>query len=76
MTAAQPASTAGRAPAGPGQSQRPAQRPQAPTIDPVRVLRQHTWLLVWSAVAVAVLGVMANYVFHYAYPLWGGSVIF
>jgi Mrp family chromosome partitioning ATPase/uncharacterized protein involved in exopolysaccharide biosynthesis len=76
MTAAQPASTAGRAPAGPGQAQRPAQRPQAPTIDPVRVLRQHTWLLVWSAVAGAVLGVMANFAFLYVYPLWGGSVIF
>jgi Mrp family chromosome partitioning ATPase/uncharacterized protein involved in exopolysaccharide biosynthesis len=74
MTAAQPAAQASR-PAAPAPA-RPSTRPQAPTIDPVRVLRQHAWLLGWSGLAGAVIGVIANFVFLYAYPLWGGSVIF
>ena len=67
-------------PATPGQ--RPPQpaaprgRPQAPTIDPIRVLRQHAVMLAVSAVVGAVVGVAANYLFLFAYPLWGGNVIF
>ena len=51
-------------------------RQQAPTIDPVRILRQHAWLLVGTGVAGLVLGTVANFVLLFAYPLWGGSVLF
>jgi len=63
-------------------SQRPAQpsaprggTPQAPTIDPIRILRQHAVALVVTAVVGAVVGVAANFAFLWIYPLWGGSVI-
>jgi Mrp family chromosome partitioning ATPase/uncharacterized protein involved in exopolysaccharide biosynthesis len=51
-------------------------RPAAPTIDPVRILRQHAKLLVVAAVGGVVLGTVLNFVFLFAYPLWGGSVTF
>ena len=51
-------------------------RQQAPTIDPVRILRQHAWLLAGTAVAGLVIGTVANFVLLFAYPLWGGSVLF
>ena len=51
-------------------------RPAAPTIDPVRVLRQHQWLLVGSAGAGLVLGTIAHFAFLFLYPLWGGTVLF
>jgi succinoglycan biosynthesis transport protein ExoP len=78
MTAANPASPApvSSRPAGaPGGAPRGV-RPPPPTIDPVRVLRQHAWLLVGAAVVGAVLGTIANYVCLYAYPLWGATVTF
>ena len=78
MTAANPASPAPASsrPAGtPGGAPRGV-RPPPPTIDPVRVLRQHAWLLVGAAVVGAVLGTIANFICLYAYPLWGGSVVF
>lgn len=53
-----------------------AARPAAPTIDPVRVLRQNQWLLVGSAGAGLVLGTIAHFAFLFLYPLWGGSVLF
>jgi hypothetical protein len=33
-------------------------------------------MLAVSAVIGAVVGVAANYLFLFAYPLWGGNVIF
>lgn len=51
-------------------------RPAAPTIDPVRILRQHAKLLVVAAVGGVVLGTALNFVFLFVYPLWGGSVTF
>ena len=75
MSAAAPTtpSTPGQRPAQPAA---PRGRPQAPTIDPIRVLRQHAVMLAVSAVIGAVVGVAANYLFLFAYPLWGGNVIF
>ncbi len=75
MTAAntaQPAATPRPAAGGPPRGG----RQQAPTIDPVRILRQHAWLLVGTGVAGLVLGTVANFVLLFAYPLWGGSVLF
>jgi Mrp family chromosome partitioning ATPase/uncharacterized protein involved in exopolysaccharide biosynthesis len=51
-------------------------RPAAPTIDPVRILRQHLKLLGAAAIGGILLGTVLNYVFLFVYPLWGGSVIF
>ena len=78
MTAANPASPAPASsrPAGAAGGAPRGMRPPPPTIDPVRVLRQHAWLLVGAAVVGAVLGTIANFVCLYAYPLWGGSVVF
>jgi capsular exopolysaccharide synthesis family protein len=75
MTAAntaQPAATPRPAAGGPPRGG----RQQAPTIDPVRILRQHAWLLVGTSVAGLVLGTVANFVLLFAYPLWGGNVVF
>lgn len=75
MTAAnttQPAATPRPAAGGPPRGG----RQQAPTIDPVRILRQHAWLLAGTGVAGLVLGTVANFVLLFAYPLWGGSVLF
>jgi len=70
---ASPAAPRPGAPAGAPRGPRPQ---QAPTIDPVRVLRQNVGLLLATAVAGAVLGVVAHFAFLYLYPLWGGSVVF
>ena len=51
-------------------------RQQAPTIDPVRILRQHAWLLAGSAGVGLVLGVIAHFTCLFLYPLWGGTVLF
>ena len=78
MTAANPASNASASPrpaGAPGGAPRGV-RPPPPTIDPVRVLRQHAWLLGGAAVVGAILGTIANFICLYAYPLWGGTVVF
>lgn len=59
---------------------RPAQgparaRPAGPTIDPVRILRQNLLRILASMIGGAVLGVILNYVFLYAYPLWSSQVL-
>jgi Mrp family chromosome partitioning ATPase/uncharacterized protein involved in exopolysaccharide biosynthesis len=75
MTAASTSTNA--APNRPAQQPQPkGGRPPAPTIDPVRVLRQHLKLLGLSAVGGLVLGTVLHFVFLFVYPLWGGSVIF
>jgi Mrp family chromosome partitioning ATPase/uncharacterized protein involved in exopolysaccharide biosynthesis len=51
-------------------------RPAAPTIDPVRILRQHAKLLAVAAVGGVILGTVLNFVFLFVAPLWGGSVTF
>ena len=78
MTAANPSSTPSAAaprPASSGGAPRGG-RQQAPTIDPVRVLRQHAWLLAGSAGAGLVLGVIAHFTCLFLYPLWGSMVLF
>lgn len=60
------------APSGPPKGGRPV----APTIDPVRILRQHAKLLAVAAVGGVILGTALNFVFLFVYPLWGGSVTF
>lgn len=54
-----------------------APRPsQAVTVDPIRVLRQNLWLLIGTAIVGAILGVVAHFVFAWAYPLYLGEVRF
>ena len=78
MTAANPSPSPSAAAARPANAGGPPRggRQQVPTIDPVRVLRQHAKLLGVAAVAGAVLGVVANYALLFVYPLWGGTVLF
>lgn len=82
---AAPASTAASAPAAPASGPAPARKPApqqqrpkqvGPTIDPVRVLRQHAWLLGGAAMVGAVLGVVVNYAQLFLYPVWTGSAVF
>jgi uncharacterized protein involved in exopolysaccharide biosynthesis/Mrp family chromosome partitioning ATPase len=74
---ATPASPAGAAPPRRPAASAPAgRRTPTATIDPVRILRQHLWLLVGSAFAGAVLGVVVNYVQLLIYPVWSGTVVF
>lgn len=51
-------------------------KPQGPTVDPIRILRQHAWLLVGAAGAGLVFGAVAHFVALWVYPLWGGTVMF
>ena len=76
MTQASTTPTAATARPAPAAGASRGARPAAPTIDPVRVLRQHQWLLVGSAGAGLVLGTIAHFVFLFLYPLWGGTVLF
>lgn len=64
-----------RRPSGGGGSQAPRRGPTH-TIDPVRLMRQHMWLLIGSAIAGGVLGVAINYAQAIVYPVWSGSVVF
>ncbi len=75
MTAASTSSAP--APNRPASAQQPrGGRPPAPTVDPVRVLRQNLKLLVIAGFTGMVLGTIVNYVLLFLYPLWGGSVLF
>ncbi|MBL9140274.1 MAG: hypothetical protein JNK53_00285, partial [Phycisphaerae bacterium] len=53
-----------------------ARRTPGATIDPVRILRQHMWLLIGSGLAGAVMGVVVNYVQLFVWPVWSGTVVF
>lgn len=59
-------------PAGGGQRG----RQQGPSIDPIRVLRQHMKAMGIAVSAGLVLGLISYFVALKAYPLWGGTVIF
>ncbi|MDI9403093.1 MAG: hypothetical protein QM516_04400 [Limnohabitans sp.] len=59
------------------QPQRPKSAPAAAvTIDPVRVLRQHSVALVVSVFVGLGLGFAANFVLNIAYPLYSDTVLF
>ncbi len=63
----------------PSASPRPAaQRPRTagPTIDPIRVLRQHARSIMVIAFLGGVLGVGLNFAFASLYPLWSAQVLF
>ena len=51
----------------------PRQRVAAISIDPIRLLRQNSIGIVVALFSGAVLGVILNYVFLYAYPIWSGT---
>lgn len=51
-------------------------RPQGPTVDPIRILRQHAWLLAGAAGVGLVVGAAAHFAALWIYPLWGGTVMF
>ena len=51
-------------------------RQQGPTVDPIRILRQHAWLLAGAAGAGLVFGAAAHFAALWVYPLWGGTVMF
>ncbi|NBS75720.1 MAG: hypothetical protein EBS66_19880, partial [Betaproteobacteria bacterium] len=51
----------------------PRQRVAAISIDPIRLLRQNSIGIVVALLSGAVLGVILNYVFLYAYPIWSGT---
>ncbi len=77
---AAPTPSAAPAPGG-APARKPAQQQQrpkqvGPTIDPVRVLRQHAWLLGGAAMVGAVMGVVVNYAQLFLYPVWSGSAVF
>src|SRR5690349_10081604 len=46
------------------------------TVDPMKLLNKHKWLLAITAVAVGVLGVGAHYLLATVYPQWRPSVLF
>lgn len=65
------------APTPPGQRPRPTAAPQRrPTIDPVRVIRQHIVGLLASLIIGAFLGAAAFVVFGKVYPLYTSEVLF
>jgi len=63
-------------PARPAAGGPPRPRPSAPTIDPVRILRQNVWRIVGVLVLGAGLGVGLNFLFGRFYPLWSSQVLF
>ncbi|MFM1830962.1 MAG: hypothetical protein RLZZ558_1302 [Planctomycetota bacterium] len=63
-------------PARPSAGGPPRPRPAAPTIDPVRILRQNVWRIVGVLVLGAGLGVGLNFLFASVYPLWSSQVLF
>ncbi len=65
------------APIPPGQRPRPMAAPQRrPTIDPVRVIRQHIVGLLASLIIGAFLGAAAFIMFGKVYPLYTSEVLF
>jgi len=46
------------------------------SIDPMKLLNKHKWLLAGSALAGAVIGVGSHYLLAYAYPQWRPTVLF
>src|SRR5262245_17773517 len=60
-------------PAAPGPGAHPA---PVSTIDPMKLLNKHKWLLAGSAAAGAVLGVGSHFVLARVYPQWRPTVLF
>src|SRR3954447_3515715 len=62
------------------QSRAAAQAPHASatmsTIDPMKLLNKHKWLLAICAVAGAAIGVGAHYLLAAYYPQWQSRVLF
>lgn len=46
------------------------------TIDPVKLVRRHKWLLMGAVVAGAMLGLITHFVWMYVYPIYRSYVIF
>lgn len=68
--------TIASSPARPAAGGPPRPRLSAPTIDPVRVLRQNAWRIAGVLAVGAVLGVGLNFLFGRFYPLWSSQVLF
>jgi capsular exopolysaccharide synthesis family protein len=64
-----------RAPGAPGQQATVGAMPVA-TLDPVKLVRRHKWLLIGSVVAGAMLGLITHFVWMYVYPIYRSYVIF
>ena len=60
----------------PGRARAGAPAPAAAQIDPIRVLRQHSWKLVAAAVIGMGLGIVGNIVGNFVYPLYSETVLF
>jgi Mrp family chromosome partitioning ATPase len=60
----------------PGRARAGAPAPAAAQIDPIRVLRQHSWKLVAAAVVGMGLGIVGNVVGNFVYPLYSETVLF
>lgn len=63
-------------PRSPQARPRQGQPAAAPQIDPVRVLRQHSWKIGASLLAGCVLGAVATVVCDFVYPLYSDTVLF
>ncbi len=67
--------TQNRGPGAPGQQAAVGAMPVA-TIDPVKLVRRHKWLLIGSVVAGAMLGLITHFVWMYTYPIYRSYVLF
>lgn len=46
------------------------------TLDPVKLVRRHKWLLIGSVIAGAMLGLITHFVWMYVHPIYRSYVIF